>query len=286
MRVSLCVGKYATTPYYIAGLEIPVYSIEELSFCLKENAFLLDMSMIRDELIDWIDKECGLKELAGELHDLLHKKGSFSGFVTLILEYVGFYDNAEIAEVARILRQGAGLSGIERRKGQIDYLVKKKKYAAAIRGYDGLLAKWTELENSGGELPAARIKGALLHNKAVALVGMMLYDYAAEYFKLAYETDQNLEHHKAYLAAKRLELDEKNYIAFAAEQTIGYEQTLELEKKIDRLTEDWKLQPEFQDLLAVREYRKNGNRQLYLQENEKIIRRMKEEYRDSTQEKL
>lgn len=286
MRVSLCVGKYATTPYYIAGLEVPVYSVEELSFCLKENAFLLDMSMIKEELIDWIDKECGLKELAGELHGLLRQQGSFSGFVTTILEYVGFYDAPEIAEVAKILKQGAGLTNIERRKGQIDYLVRKKKYAAAIRGYDGLLAKWTEMEHAGGELPAARVRGALLHNKAVALVGMMLYSYAAEYFRLAYETDGDMEHHKAYLAVKRLELDEKAYIAFAAEQTIGYEQTLELEKRIDRLTEDWKLQPEFQELLAIREYRQNGNRQLYLKENEKLLRRMKKEYCESIREKL
>lgn len=92
MRVSLCVGNYSTTPYYIAGLDIPVYSMEELCFCLKENAFLLDMSVMRDELVEWIEKECGLKTLAGELYQLIHKKGSLSTFVGMIQEYVGFYD--------------------------------------------------------------------------------------------------------------------------------------------------------------------------------------------------
>lgn len=279
MRVSMCVGDYATTPYYIAGLEVPVYSMEELSFCLRENAFLLDVSVMRDELVEWIDRECGLKSLAAELHNLIHKKGSLSAFVVMILEYAGFYETDEIAEVERVLRQGAGLSNIERRKGQIDYLVRKRKYAAAIRGYDSLLAKWNEMELTGGEMPAAKVRGAILHNKAVALTGMMLYGFAAEYFKEAYDTDGELSHHKAYLAAKRMELNEGAYISFAAEQTIGYEHTLELERQIERFTEDWKLQPEFQELLEIRERRRNGDRQHYYEGNEELIRRLKSDYR-------
>lgn len=284
MRVSVCVGDYATTPYYIAGLEVPVYSMEELSFCLRENAFLLDISLMRDELAEWIDRECGLKELADELRNLIHKQGSLSAFVTMILEYVGFYDTAEIAEVTQVLRQGAGLSNIERRKGQIDYLVRKKKYAAAIRGYDSLLAKWSEMELAGGELPAAKVRGAILHNKAVALTGMMFYGLGANCFKEAYDTDGEVSHYKAYLAAKRMELDESAYISFAAEQTIGYEHTLELERKIERLTEDWKLQPEFQELLEIRERRRNGERQRYYDGNEELIRRLKSDYRASVGE--
>lgn len=284
MRVSLCVGNYTTTPYYITGLEVPVYSMEELSFCLKENAFLLDVSMMRDELVDWVDRECGLPALAGELYNLIHKQGSLSAFVTMILEYVGFYETAEINEVEQILRQGAGLTNIERRKGQIDYLVRQKKYEAAVRGYDSLLAKWIELELSGGEMPAAKIKGAILHNKAVALVGLMLYDDAAQSFKEAYEVDGEILHHKAFLAAKRMELSESAYISFAAEQTIGYEYTLELERKMDRLTEDWKLQPEFQELLTLREYRRNGHRQQYLDGCTEQIRNLKNSYRNSVGE--
>lgn len=284
MRVSLCVGNYATTPYYIAGLEIPVYSMEELSFCLKENAFLLDMSMMRDELVDWIERECGLKALATELGRLIHKQGSLSGFVTMILEYVGFYTTEEICEVEAILQKGAGLSNIERRKGQIDYLVKQKRYEAAVRGYDGLLAIWQEDENSGSELPAAKVKGAILHNKAVALIGLMLYDEAAAGFKLAYEIDGDIAHYKAYLAAKRIQLDDGAYISFAAEQTIGYEHTLELERKMERLLEDWKLQPEFQDLLTIREYRRNGQRQQYLEGCAEVLRNLKNTYRGSVSE--
>ena len=45
MRVSVCVGSYAKMPYRIPGLGTDVYSMEELCYCLKENAFLLDLSV-------------------------------------------------------------------------------------------------------------------------------------------------------------------------------------------------------------------------------------------------
>ena len=48
MKASLCVGEYCETAYNIEELEIRVYCMEELCYCLKENAFLLDMSIMND----------------------------------------------------------------------------------------------------------------------------------------------------------------------------------------------------------------------------------------------
>lgn len=283
MRVSMCVGQYAVTPYYLAGLEREVYCAEELCACLQENAFLLDGTLMRDELVDWIDRECGLKDLAGELYPLIHKKGSLSSFVTMILEYVGFQDSGAIQETGRILKQGAGLSAIERRKSQIDYLVQQKRYAAAIRGYDRLLAKWSELEREGRELPAGRVRASILHNKAVALAGLMLYGYSAEYFMSAYEADGGEEHYQAYLAAKRMELDEGAYIAFAADQAGGYEQSLQLEKQLERIKAEWMQQPEYWRLQDRMEWR-SSDRQKYYEDNDTLMQTLKGNYRGSVSE--
>ncbi len=40
MKASLCVGEYCETAYNMEGLDIRVYCMEELCYCLKENAFL------------------------------------------------------------------------------------------------------------------------------------------------------------------------------------------------------------------------------------------------------
>ncbi len=45
----------------------------------------------------------------------------------------------------------------------------------------------------------------------------MFYDKAAYYFNEAWKTDPDREHLDAYLAAKRMELTEDAYVAFAAQ---------------------------------------------------------------------
>lgn len=284
MRASVCVGDYATTPYVIAGLELPVYCMEELCYCLKENAFLLDVTLMQDALVEWIDNCCGLKELAGELYPLVHKQGSLSAFVSMIMEYVGLYPSAVIHEVESVLKQGAGLSNIEKRKGQIDYLVKKKKYVLAIRGYDSLLQKWQELEQEGKEVPAARVKASILHNKGVAFTGLMLYGKAAEVFWEANEICSSDKYLTAYLAAKRLELPEGEYIALAAEFADNYQITLALEKRLESLQAEWHMQPDYQQLQMREEWRQNGEKQKYYDENDRLTLRLKNGYRNSVLE--
>ena len=174
MKASLCVGEYCETAYNIEELEIRVYCMEELCYCLKENAFLLDMSIMNDKLVDWIGEECRVRELAKQLYPMVHKQGSLSAFVLTILQYVGIYGEEELQAVAQVLKQGSGLSNLEKRKSQIDYMVEKRKYAAAIRGYDMLLETWSDLEREGRELPAGKVRAAILHNKGVTLTGRML----------------------------------------------------------------------------------------------------------------
>ena len=132
MKASLCVGEYCENAYNVEGLDIRVYSMEELCYCLKENAFLLDLSIMNDKLVDWIGEECKVWELAKQLYPMVHKQGSLSVFVVTILQYVGMYDPEEILQVEQVLKQGAGLSNLEKRKSQIDYMVEKRKYAADL----------------------------------------------------------------------------------------------------------------------------------------------------------
>lgn len=281
MRISICVGKYAAVPYCVPGLELSVHCIEELCYCIRENAFLIDASLMNDDLVNWIDKDCGLTDLAKELYPMVHKKGSLSSFVTMILEFTGLYDGTVTGEVERTLKKGAGLSGIEKRKSQIDYLVKKKKYGAAIRGYEELLSQWQEMLKEGGELPAGKVRSGILHNKGVAFAGLMLYAQAAECFLEAYGIEKDSRMYEDYLAAKRMELAEEAYIAFAAENPQGYEAALKLEQKMEELKKNWRLQPEFLRLQERKGFREDGEMQKYCEDNEQIAQALKSSYRIS-----
>lgn len=54
----------------------------------------------------------------------------------------------------------------------------------------------------------------------------MLYDKAAEYFREAWQADPDRSHLDAYLAAKRMELSEDAYVAFAARNPEFYTESL------------------------------------------------------------
>jgi len=255
-----------------------VFSMEELCYCIKENAFLLDLSLLDDRLLDWIERECGLGELADRLHPLVHRRGQLSEFAAAILRYVGFYGEEAIQETEQALKKGAGLSGIEKRKNQVDYLVRKKKYRSALRGYDELLQNWQEEEAGGMSKPAPDFQAEIWHNKGVAYAGLMLYESAAECFRQAYGLSGDEAYCVDYLAAKRMQLSEKAYVDFAAGCTEWYPQTLELEKKYREAAEEWEKHPDYLQLYNRREL-KSRDRQKYNEENERLVQALKDSYR-------
>lgn len=279
MQISVCVGNYGKKPYRVPGVGIDVFCMEELCYCLKENAFLLDFSLLHDELLKWIEQECGLRELAKALHGYVHKQGSLSAFVVTILQYVGLYDRETIREIERILKQGAGLSGIEKRKRQIDYLVEKKRYKAALAGYDELLRKWQEQEAQGGVMPAVDCLAAIWHNKGAAYAGLMFYGRAAECFFEAYKLAGEDAYCIEYLAAKRMQFTEKGYVAFAAEHGELYRHTLTLEKMFEQYAREWENQPDYLRLYNIRELRFSGDRQRYYEDSERLMQALKDSYR-------
>lgn len=280
MGVSICVGNYAREPYRIPGLEIHVYSMEELCYCLKENAFLMDFALLNDGLLQWIGRECGLRELADKLHPLVHRRGQLSEFAVTILRYVGFYDEETIRETERILKQGVNLSGVEKRKNQIDYMVRRGKYRAALRGYDELL----QSEDSGGQAQAAiygqDFLAKIWHNKGIACVGLMLYEDAAACFGKAYEVSHEDGYCMAYLAAKRMLLSEKDYEAFIAGCKEWNQQAQELEKRYSEAFAAWEQSPEYRKMQSRREQKKQ-ERQKYCDESEHLVQVLKDNYRSS-----
>lgn len=76
-------------------------------------------------------------------------------------------------------------------------------------------------------------------------------------------------------------LSESEYVSFVAENTERYELTLELEKDMERLTDEWEQQPEYLRLYAHRELRTGDRKQKYYEENERLTQTLKDSYRKS-----
>ena len=104
-RVHLCLGRLADNPYTFEKSRVRVFSIEELCFFLRENAYLLDENIFTRGLFDWIGKECALPDLGQKLNMLLKNKEKPESFVTVIFEYTGYFDDREIRETQHLVEE-------------------------------------------------------------------------------------------------------------------------------------------------------------------------------------
>lgn len=272
-KILLGTGEYAATPYYFENLGLRVFSVEELCYVLKENAFLLDREIINKRLVRWIEEDLKLSGLAGSLYPLLHKKTPAGSFAGVILRYAGFYDEETVERTEEIYQTGANLNVYEKLKSRVDYLVQNGKYAAAILEYEVLLGKLPQEEKE--------LTSKIIHNMGVAMCGLFLFEEAAGQFLKAYELVQNQETLVEYLAAMRLSMKEEDYISFAAGHPEYYEETLALEKRVEELRAAWE-DAEQKRLLDRRLLRKvHGDSAGYYAETDRRLQELKNEYREN-----
>lgn len=270
-RVILCVGEYAKTPYCFENLGIRVFSAEELCYVLKENAFLLDRELLDKKLVRWIEEELKLPRLSAELYPMLRQRTSVSAFAGVILEYVGFYDKDTIRKTEEIFRAGASLNVYEKLKSRVDYMMEGGRYAAALAEYDALLLKLPEGEKE--------LTSRILHNMGVALCGLFAFESAAARFYAAYELIPRQDELVCFLAAKRMSMEESDYVTYAAGFPEYYEETLEVEKQVEVLRRRYGESAQKAELESCLSYREAGNTARYYEETERLIQRLKEEYR-------
>ena len=91
----LCNEAIAAMPYYIEGVSINVYSIEELNYYIINNIYLLDDDFMSLELCTWIENHAHLPKLAMHLRTIISTNGRLSAFVTELLEYSGYCTKQE-----------------------------------------------------------------------------------------------------------------------------------------------------------------------------------------------
>lgn len=231
-RLIETVGDYAKTPYYIAQTGTSVYCVEELCHVLCRNTFLLDRGILDPELVRWLEAECGLRELAKPLYSLVSKNASPSSFVGAILEYVHFSTERERKETEELLRLGADMDAVTRKKNFADYLVENGRFAQAVSEYERMLKEMPSINHV--------MRSEIFHNKGVAFCRLFSFEEAAQAYLAAYrENPENERAASAYLTALRMSLPEADYIGFIAANPQWHEQSLKVEKRMSAVQAAW-----------------------------------------------
>lgn len=276
----LCVGSYAKQPYTFQRIGVKVYSIEELCYCFSENAYLLDRTIVNRELVDWIDKQCGLPQLAVELNSLISHQASESAFVGTILQYVGYQTEEEIKHIENVLSEGASMDAGEKRKARADYFLKNGHVWQAMQEYEALEHEFS-YENA--TTPERENLAKVHHNRGVLLAQLFLFEEAAEEFMNSYRISGSEESYVEYLLAIRMYRPQEEYLAYIAEHEEAYRYSLIAEKRISGVETKWKESEAMQGLESLRELRGREGNVAYGREAGKLTGQLKEHYRSLMQ---
>lgn len=271
-RVLTTVGKVASTPFYFEKVYVNIYTMEELCYVLYENAFLIDKDILNRSLVEWIDKECGLTDLARNLYMMVNTNALPGAFVGTILEYVGYYNADEIEKVESILKMNVSMNVFEKWKAKADFLYENKHYYLALKEYERVLSS---IEDDDTELISR-----IYNNMGVTCMALCLYDSAVEYFKKAYGINNDATAFKHLLAAERLRLPENEYIKLIADSDDAYRMSIPIEGELEELKSEFDSSDKAANLKSLFELKDKKNAAVYYDEISVITGELKEEYRD------
>ena len=141
----LCQVKRAKLPYYIENISTNIYSIEELCFYFYHNIYLLDSTILNEELCFWIRDQLGLKKLADNLYKHLDDDDMKVGdFILPVFKEINYLSLEEFRKLNQQIQQLAKEPEVLRQKRKGDYLMEHGKYVNAIKVYQKALRQETE----------------------------------------------------------------------------------------------------------------------------------------------
>ncbi len=216
----MCLGALSTTPYFLSGLGVNIYSMDELCYYLCVNAYILDNDLIDVRLCDFLRDNLDMPELSNKLRKMIKEGRTLGEMVTTILVDTKYCNDEEIARIKQILVDNASLSFAAKRKVRGDNLLCANKYPRAIEEYQYVLSVLDKEEEP-------ELYSSILHNVGCAYSMMFLLDKAGEYFKKAYETDESRESLVMYLVCLRLTAKKEEYDRIVVKN--GYDERIALE---------------------------------------------------------
>ena len=270
-NVILCQGTYATTPYFITEACVHIFSIEELCFYIYNNAFLLDDTFVNERLADWIENELNLEKVATTIRSIIDKPRALENLARIMNNEIGYYSEDEWSTLIGDIANNSRVSLDARRKVRADGLLNSGRYVKAMEEYEGILCNITDNDE--------RLVAGIYHNLGVCSAKLFLFDKAAVYFEKAYDSYANTESYQEMLWALKLSLQPSKYLEYLSEHKESYEDSLEVERKMEILRMTWGETPAHKYLKELNMLKSEGGS--YYDGLERLTNEVKEQYRSS-----
>ena len=230
-RVFECIGQKANKPFYLDKIRCNIFSAEELIYCVYQHAELIEKEMFGDELVLWLEQECGAKELSGQILKL-NRQGAFAAqYAEMLLLQMDLIEPGKRREFLELFPTTDDADTFPKKKQRADYFLKKERYFYAIKEYTALLS----------ETEATEIfqRAELLHNRGIAKANLFLLEEAEKDFYEAYRLDGKEKHFYLYAAAMRMRMTPSEYLKEISEIAHMKEVTLALEEEMKAVEDEW-----------------------------------------------
>lgn len=261
----------AAQGYYVSHVDETIYSVEELAYICIHKGYALDREFPCKKLVQWIEEQCGCEELAYRLDSVLKKAGAETEFVELILRFVGYVPEIQIAHILAEISQGLGLSGLQREKLDADNMYRCRKYVQAAQAYEALLRVIPE-----GEF---MLRADCYYNLAAAKAQMFLYEQALDALEASYRLYPTQEVLLTWLATARIFYPEKQYLELIADRKDLYDLSLEVEEQRKHIDEVMPMTMEGLELEKLREWSQYGGRDGYYTASGRVLKALCRDYR-------
>lgn len=277
-KVILCAGKRSVNPYMISAVGMNVSTIEELSYCIRQNLDLIDSGTVDRNLADFIKNEIGLPERGRLLESLISSRASLRDKVMTVLESCDLYDRDELKKISLELEELSRMSSLERRKKRADRMMHQNKFNEAAAEYRSILdnPSLNELNDN--------CKGGIMHNLAVFEIRRGDMEEAARYFLEAYEYNNSRESLKAYLLTLKLAKNNNRYADEVKRLEVDVKVYNEVENEMHATEEDFEQSTNYNEINRMRVLWQQGRHSEEKRLSGEIIDRLKHVYRKENEE--
>jgi len=225
----LCHEKTATHAYEITRIHIKIYTIEELCYYLCNNLYLIDYTIMNEQLCVWLEDELGLVKLAGMLRDHIRTRGTVEKFVLSILKFSNIYPESEMIRIQNVLEKLKSQKDVERQKYKGDNLLESGETEEAILVYQGILAE--ESDDSVGTKFYAQIYASL----GAAYGRLFLYQESAKMYDRAYQMCGDTKLLKPYLYSSYKYMTMPEYAILLTKNAMFAEINTQMRKEMEEI---------------------------------------------------
>lgn len=191
----LCHEQKASHPYEIARIHNRIYTLEELCYYLCNNLYLIDQTIMNEQLCLWLEEELSLDKLAQALREIMKMNGTIEKFVLTILKMSKIYREPEMIRIQNVLEHLKSQKDVERQKYKGDNLLESGEVEEAILVYQSIL------NGAHDESVDPKFYGKIYAGLGAAYGRLFLYKEAARMYDRAYQICQDEALLKPYLYA-------------------------------------------------------------------------------------